>query len=85
MRSAQPEPPPATPCYEQLAQLLAESREDTTAEDWRGAMLAAQTVGWRWERIFAHCGQLLQHGEGPRELRDAVRYLPKPRPPRGDQ
>jgi hypothetical protein len=72
--------PVAHPCYDKLADLLAETRDDTTAGDWRAAMLAAQTVGWTWERIFAECALIVKHrGRGPAELRDAVSHLPKPR------
>lgn len=71
--------PVAVPLYDKLAALLAESRTDTTEDDWRGAMLAAQTVGWTWKRIFAEIGRIVQQDGGPRDLRNAVSHLPKPR------
>jgi len=71
--------PVAQPCYDKLAALLAETRNDTTADDWRGAMLAAQTVGWTWKRIIAECGRIVQQDGGPRDLRAAVSHLPTPR------
>lgn len=77
--TARPEPPPVIPCYDKLAALLAESRPDTSEDDWRRAMLAAQTVGWEWAHILWHCAVLIKKGEGPRELREAVRHLPRSR------
>jgi hypothetical protein len=74
--------PVAVPLYDKLAALLAESREDTTEADWRGAMLAAQTVGWSWERTFAEIGRIVQQRGGPWMLRDAVSHLPKPHAPK---
>jgi hypothetical protein len=71
--------PVAVPLYDKLAALLAESREDTTEADWRGAMLAAQTVGWSWKRIFAECARIHQQDGHPWNLRDAVSHLPTPR------
>jgi hypothetical protein len=71
--------PDAIPCYDELAAVLAKSRPDTTEADWRNAMLAATTVGWTWKRIFAECGRIHQQDGDPRDLRNAVSYLPKPR------
>ncbi len=71
--------PEVIPTPDELAAILHKMRPDTAADDWRGAMLAAQTVGWTWKRTFAEIGRIVQHDGHPYNLRDAVSHLPKPR------
>lgn len=73
--------PPTTPCPRELSELLAQTRKDTTADDWRGAILAAQTAGLSWTDTWFEIALILKHGGGPDALRDKVRHLPPRRTP----
>ena len=77
--------PVAKPALEPLLDFATATRDDIDRADLHGAIIAARTAGWTWERTVVEVAQMLMRGEEPRDLRAATTALPwQRRHPRRD-
>lgn len=68
--------PTAVPALEEFLDFAVKTREDIDRDDLHGAILAARTANWTWERIVKTVAQILMDGEEPRDLRAATTLQP---------